>query len=199
LNHLLGCKHLSNRYFAMRHGHSLANLQGLIVSHFENAGDEFGLSEKGRLQVLESVQRDTWLNSATVIVSSDFKRTRESAEIVRQFFKTPFSVRFDPRLRERNFGELELTADSGYAGIWREDEKNPDHQLSAVESANQVMARVTELVLCYESELSAATLLLVSHGDALQILQTAFCQQDAARHRQQQHLETAEIRQLVLT
>ena len=42
------------------------------------------------------------------------------------------------------------------------------------------------------------TVLLVSHGDALQILQTAFHRMDASRHRQLDHLDTAEIRLLTL-
>ena len=60
------------------------------------------------------------------------------------------------------------------------------------------MQRVTAMVSEYEEKLSGVTLLLVSHGDALQILQTAFSRQDASRHRLQQHLETAEIRRLRL-
>ena len=58
------------------------------------------------------------------------------------------------------------------------------------------MARVTAVVADYEKRYSAATILLVSHGDALQILQTAFARRDASSHRQLEHLNTAEIRQL---
>ena len=50
----------------------------------------------------------------------------------------------------------------------------------------------------YDKKILNTTVLLVSHGDALQILQTAFSKQCASRHRYQQHLETAEIRQLIL-
>ena len=60
------------------------------------------------------------------------------------------------------------------------------------------MQRVTAMVSEYEEKLSGRTLLLVSHGDALQILQTAFSKQDASRHRQHAHLNIAEIRELVL-
>ena len=50
-----------------------------------------------------------------------------------------------------------------------------------------------------ETSFSGQSLLLVSHGDALQILQTTFQKEDASRHRSQQHLETAEIRRLKLS
>jgi len=105
---------------------------------------------------------------------------------------------FDQRLRERDFGELELGPDSAYAEVWQEDEINANNQLRAVESPNQVMARVSELVSDYESRYSEAAVLLVSHGDALQILQTAFAKQEASKHRRQRHMETAEIRPLLL-
>jgi len=198
LNHLLRCQRLNNRYFAIRHGNSLANQQGIIVSHPQNGVSEYGLSETGQLQVIESVDKDRQLDAATLIVSSDFRRARETAEIIHRQLDSHSSLSFDQRLRERNFGELELGPDSAYADVWQEDEINADNHLRAVESPNQVMARVSELVSDYESSYSKATVLLVSHGDALQILQTAFAKQDASKHRCQWHLETAEIRSLLL-
>ncbi|MDX2499843.1 MAG: histidine phosphatase family protein [Deltaproteobacteria bacterium] len=198
MNHLLRCQRLNNRYFAVRHGNSLANQQGIIVSHPQNGVSEYGLSETGQLQVIESVGRDRQLDAATLIVSSDFRRARETAEIIHRQLDSHSTLSFDQRLRERNFGELELGPDSAYAGVWQEDEINANNQLRAVESPNQVMARVSELVSDYESRYSEATVLLVSHGDALQILQTAFAKQDASNHRRQRHLETAEIRPLLL-
>jgi len=183
----------------MRHGHSLANLQGIIVSHPENGIDDYGLSEQGVLQVNEAGKTDIRLNRHSLIVSSDFKRARESAEIMHRLIKSSTAIQFDQRLRERHFGQLDLADDSGYARVWYEDKIDPDNNFSGVESPNQVMHRVTALVSEYEQKLCGKTLLLVSHGDALQILQTAFSQQDASKHRMQRHINTAEIRELVLS
>jgi len=198
LNHLLRCQRLNNRYFAVRHGNSLANQQGIIVSHPQHGVSEYGLSETGQLQVIESVDRDHHLDAATLIVSSDFRRARETSEIIHRQLDSHSPLSFDQRLRERDFGELELGPDTAYAAVWQDDEINANNQRRAVESPNQVMARVSELVSEYESRYSQATVLLVSHGDALQILQTAFAKQDASKHRRQRHLETAEIRPLLL-
>jgi broad specificity phosphatase PhoE len=63
-----------------------------------------------------------------------------------------------------------------------------------VESVNQVMSQVTELIVGLEQRFVDAILLLASHGDTLQILQTAFAGCDASTHRQLQHLHTADIR-----
>jgi len=196
LNYLFEINHLRNRYFAMRHGHSIANQQGIIVSHPDNGRDRFGLSELGRVQVKQSLQSFGLLDANTIIVSSDFSRARESADITSALLNGEASITLDSRLRERNFGELELTPDSGYVDVWQQDAKDPDSQLRGVESVNQVMSRVTSVVAEYEDRYADATILLVSHGDALQILQTAFARLDGSSHRQQDHLHTAQIRQL---
>lgn len=199
MNYLLDTTRLSNHYFVMRHGHSLANQRGIIVSHPENGVSGFGLSKRGESQVSTAIPRDSLLDTNTMIISSDFKRARESAELIYKILKCETAIRSDVRLRERNFGSLELSDDDNYARVWNMDESNPDNQLLGVESPNKVMRRVSSLIAEYETDFSGKTLLLVSHGDALQILQTAFQKQDASRHRSQQHLETAEIRSLKLS
>jgi probable phosphoglycerate mutase len=198
MNHLLDIERLNNRYFAMRHGHSLANQQGIIVSHPQNGCDNYGLSGLGREQVRESLRQDSQLDAKTMVVTSDFRRARESAGIAFEWLACAASIYEEPRLRERHFGELELASDNSYDQVWQQDEMNPDGRVRGVESVNQVMARVTAVIADYENQHSAATILLVSHGDALQILQTAFARLDASTHRQLEHLDTAEIRQLLL-
>jgi probable phosphoglycerate mutase len=61
-----------------------------------------------------------------------------------------------------------------------------------------VLDRATALIADLERRYSGRDILLVSHGDTLQILQAGFLRMDPARHRQVPHLETAEIRQLDL-
>ena len=196
INRLLNIDRLNNRYFAMRHGHSMANQQRIIVSHPDNGRDNYGLSELGRKQVETSLRQDNHLDTDTVIVTSDFKRARETAAIAYEMLACSVSVCEESRLRERNFGELELAADDGYNEVWQQDEVNPDSQARGVESVNQVMTRVTSVVTDYDNQHSGSTILFISHGDALQILQTAFARLDASTHRQLEHLHTAEIRQL---
>ncbi len=189
---------LVNRYFVMRHGHSLANEQGIIVSYPENGCSGFGLSESGQVQVKQSLSKVNDLDTGTRIVCSDFMRAQESAEIVFSLLGCTTSLTMDPRLRERNFGEYELSADSGYNDVWKEDALDADSRCKGVESVNQVMQRVTLVVQELEKQFNGSTILLVSHGDALQILQAAFARRDGSIHREQEHLHTAEIRQLKL-
>lgn len=197
MNHLLVLDRLVNRYVVMRHGHSLANQQCIIVSDPANGCTGFGLSERGRQQVRDSLQRDVLLDADTIVVSSDFRRAAESAALAHQMLGCDSPLESDERLRERYFGELELGPDSAYDEVWQQDRLDADSTHRSVESARQVMQRVTSLIRELEQRHAQRSFLLVSHGDALQILQTAFARRDASEHRQLDHLQTAEIRRLL--
>jgi probable phosphoglycerate mutase len=60
------------------------------------------------------------------------------------------------------------------------------------------MGRTSALIAELENQSNGVTYLLISHGDALQILQAAFYRRSAAHHRQLPHLQTAEIRRFEL-
>jgi broad specificity phosphatase PhoE len=61
-----------------------------------------------------------------------------------------------------------------------------------------VLDRATALVADLERRYSGRDVLLVSHGDTLQILQAGFARMDPAAHRRLPHLGVAEIRPLRL-
>ena len=187
---------MGNRYLGMRHGHSLANREGIIVSDQQRGVAHYGLSDEGRMQVEQALDDDSALDSTVRIISSDFRRTRETAEIVHRLLNCGSPVEFDTRLRERWFGDLDNGPDIAYGDVWQADLADPDGEFRGVESANRVMARTTALIGELESRYRQATLLLISHGDAMQILQTAFAGRCASQHRQLPPLQTAEIRPL---
>ena len=198
MNLLAGLSSLSNHYFAMRHGQSRANLDGIIVSTAENGVPQYGLSETGKEQVRQSIRQQT-MPRRCIIVSSDFRRAIETAEIAHQYYHCQRDITISLSLRERYFGAFELQSNSNYQSVWARDRQDADQTDNQVESANAVMQRATELVIGLEKQYEKQTILLVSHGDTLQILQTAFQKLPASTHRQQNHLKTAEIRALTLT
>lgn len=197
MNYLEGLEKLKNHYFIIRHGESRANVKGIILSHPEAGTKAFGLTEKGKKQVEESASKNKVLDKSTIIYSSDFKRARETAEIARKVFKTK-PVHLTKKLRERWFGGWERTHNSNYHKVWVDDKVNPEHKNMKVESASEVQARTTSLIIELEKEYSGKKILLVAHGDALQILITGFMKQCASSHRDIKHLEVAEIRELKL-
>ena len=112
----------------MRHGQSLANVAGLVVSRLENGVTGYGLSELGRQQVFDSVT-ELGLVSDIRVISSDFKRAAESAEIAHQVLHSKFDLVLDIRLRERGFGDFELLSDENYQIPWGYDADDSTHTL----------------------------------------------------------------------
>jgi glucosyl-3-phosphoglycerate phosphatase len=197
MNHLSGLDRLANRFSIMRHGHSKANARGIIVSRIENdrCGD-YGLSELGRQQALAAA-RGCGLPGNTVICSSDFSRARQTAEIVRAHLGAP-EVVIAEALRERCFGDWEGSATSNYARVWAADETNPCYAGGNVEPATAVLDRSTAFIVDLERRYSGRDILLVSHGDTLQILRAGFLRMNPSQHRSLPELKSAEIRQLRL-
>lgn len=207
MNNLASISTFPYQIYGLRHGESKPNISmlpdsdrpGIIISDPAVGIDaDYGLTNHGRLQVSESAGRalrSGILDSDTMIISSDFSRARESARIAAEIL----SVRhlfFVSHLRERFFGILEGTSAQNYQLVWDEDERDPDHNLYGVESVNQVLARTTSLIagILAANHVAEKKILLVSHGDSLQIMETGFRKISAARHRYLPHLQTAEIR-----
>ncbi|HWG01470.1 MAG TPA: histidine phosphatase family protein [Trebonia sp.] len=182
-----------NTFHIMRHGQSKANVAGIIVSCPESDRDgDYGLTEAGREQA-RAAAAGSGLLADTAIYSSDFARARETAEIVRARLGAP-EVRVAPALRERCFGDWEGSATANYARVWAADEAG--RRADGVEPPNAVLDRLTTLIAGLENEHEHQQILLVSHGDPLQILLAGRLHTDPALHRRIPHLETAEIRTL---
>lgn len=182
----------------MRHGQSKANLQSIVISHPDNGlHEDFALSELGREQAKVAATKSLFTDQ-TIIYSSDFSRALETAHIVQKALGIS-TVHISKKLRERHFGKWEkLDQSNVYQAVWGADRKSADHTEHDVESVNAVLNRATSLILDIEHTYSGKEILLVSHGDVLQILQTGFQKTDPAKHRDLPHLEVAEIRELNL-
>jgi broad specificity phosphatase PhoE len=130
---------LHNQYYALRHGQSLANVEGVISSNPAVSTKMHGLSGIGKAQAdtaaAKFVEEMCAKRSRVAIFSSDFKRARETASA----FEVPLltaannghgvgelfsgKVVLDQRLRERFFGEFDGGPDSNYEKVWVEDAK----------------------------------------------------------------------------
>jgi probable phosphoglycerate mutase len=196
MSYLSEARRLVNRYSVMRHGQSKANVLGVIVSSIERdrAGD-YGLSAAGRDQALASA-RGSGLPAGTVVCASDFARARETALIVAGYLGAG-DVVTSAALRERYFGEFDGGPVSGYATVWAADAAGGP-PAGGAEPAGAVLERVSALIAGLEARHAGRDILLVSHGDTLQILQAGFARADPSSHRSLPHLETAEIRPLRL-
>jgi broad specificity phosphatase PhoE len=201
MNHLQHLSYLRNNYSCMRHGQSKANVANVIVSCIGNdSPDDFGLTDLGRQQALAAAA-GSGLRRDTVICSSDFSRASQTAGIVAAALGGALGaadVTVTPALRERCFGDWEGTAADNYAIVWAADKANPGHADGHVEPASAVLSRATAFVITLERRYAGRDILLVSHGDTLQILQTGFLRMDPGRHRDLPHFEPAQIRRFHL-
>lgn len=195
MNHLQNAPKLNNTYYILRHGQSKANTKNLIISDPKTGTKSYGLTEKGKKQVKESIQKNKQLNKNTIIYTSDFKRARQTAQIAKQMLKAQ-KIHMTRLLRERHFGNYENTHNKNYNKVWQHDKKDPNHTNENVESTNNVLKRTTRLIKRLEKTYKNKNILLVAHGDSLQILQTGFLKQDPSSHRNIKHLDVAEVRKI---
>ena len=131
-------------------------------------------------------------------MSSDFLRAKESAETLQDIICASLEIRYDKRLRERNFGNFELQNNAMYEKVWQQDEVSSNVQLNRVETINSVLSRVLPLVDELNQTLSNQDILLVGHGDVLQILLAFYQGLDPKFHRTIAPLKNAELRSLPL-
>ncbi|MCC6643276.1 histidine phosphatase family protein [Candidatus Peregrinibacteria bacterium] len=213
MNHLDNFNQSEYGFFALRHGQSKANVAqspnsntpGIIISNPEVGTKKYGLSEEGKRQVAASItaaKEQRILTPDTFIYSSDFLRTVETAQIAKEILNARMTI-FTELLRERNFGMFEGLDSGNYELVWDIDKTYADENASEVETINSVLERTTRLIARiikarHPNTKKRANILLVSHGDALQILETGFRKMDPRLHRSLEPLKTAELRQLKL-
>ncbi|KAH1092449.1 hypothetical protein AAZX31_14G001900 [Glycine max] len=175
---------VKNRYWVLRHGKSIPNERGIIVSSMENGTrPEFQLASDGVHQAqlaAQSFQKELEANNIPLanvrICYSPFSRTTHTANVVSTLLNLPFDgphCKVIQDLRERYFGpSFELLSHDKYQVIWDIDEKDPFLGPEGGESVKDVACRLATAMATMESEFQGCAVLVVSHGDPLQILQT---------------------------
>jgi isoleucyl-tRNA synthetase len=170
-----------NNITLIRHGEAESNVLDVISSDISETGREkYGLTMHGRGQVEESAQKllaqqkETG-KKITKIYSSDFRRTRETAEHVASVLGLDKSqIVFDARLRELGGGDFEGGKWSGRAEsdyfknrfdtIYK---KNPG---TGGESVEDVKKRSAEFLYDLDSKHQDEHILVVTHGLPLRLM-----------------------------
>lgn len=213
----IAAKPLKHHYYSLRHGFSVPNERRVIVSSLtEGCRPEYGLALKGKRQAEVAGEQLYWHVKAhasewfsidrVLFITSPFTRAMETAQIASGTFFETAKKKLDPSsrivvqsdLRERFFGAKEGLTDEEYHSVWKEDVKNADHHVFGVESVAQVWNRVSAVLQHCEKSLKGGSWLvvLVSHGDTLQITQTGVSGYPVQFHRSMPHLNQCEFRHL---
>ncbi|HNW05392.1 MAG TPA: histidine phosphatase family protein [archaeon] len=186
---------MKNTYFLMRHGQSTGNVKHIIVSDPKNGVPHYGLSAFGKQQALDSIRSNKDLDKHTIIYSSDFKRARETAEIVRDHIKAK-PIILTKALRERNFGKFEKKDYTNfYLKVWECDFTGKPFK--GIESVYSIANRFRELLDDLEKKHKGKKILLVTHGDVASVGLTVFNNKDPKYHNKiYSSLKTAEIKKV---
>ena len=198
------------RFYALRHGESEANEAG-VISSGADARIEHCLTDKGIAQVelaakafLEILCSDDC--DSCYVVASPLLRAQHTADVFCDGISSSSKVRLirskEENLRERYFGDLDGTSNSNYEKVWKCDSASATHCEYGVESVCSVFRRASGVVRDMQrrcADADNAIVVLIAHGDTLQILQTYFDFVDPRDHRKLPHLETATLRALSFT
>lgn len=188
---------MTGRIWVLRHGESTANVEGLIVSvPGPRALAEVGLTARGREQAREAAVSGLaqGLGPQTLVLSSDFARARQTAEEFAAGIGAA-APRVEKRLRERSFGRYDEGPASAYDEVWQVDRGRGVHD-GEVEQVADVAARVLAVLREADDLARTAPVVLVAHGDVLQIALALGAGADPHDHRDVPHLGNAELRLL---
>jgi broad specificity phosphatase PhoE len=208
-------RRLRGKYVLLRHGLSVPNKLGLIVSapaqgllpvhgltlagiqQAERAGEQLRAIADALLAPAGVGKNHVSSQSTRILfVASDFSRTHETACAAAKAAggKANCDVRIDVRLRERFFGAFDLTPISNYDVVWKQDSECDGSSAESVYSVTKRVSAVVEELEAGSEATEYGLIVLSSHGDALQICQAWMTGCPAHLHRSLPHLGNGEMR-----
>lgn len=153
---------ITGNWFFVRHGETDWNVEKRVHGHSDTP-----LNDNGRQQAREAASQLKGQN-IDLIISSDLKRAKETAEIISK--KLGVELVLDPALRERNLGIFEAkTSDEVGEENWNLL-ATPHHAPEGGESLHELEERVHQALLRHKKSHHHKNIVIVSHSNALQQL-----------------------------
>jgi broad specificity phosphatase PhoE len=145
------------RITLVRHGETNANVNGIVQGQLDTALNKSGIQQAQKVaKRLKDEKFDT-------IYSSDLKRAAQTAEEIAKYHTN--IIKFDKRLRERNFGDYESQKMNAIDWSFLKSDLF-NHKPSNGESLKEHFKRAEVFI----SDLSSGNHLIVSHGGTIRIL-----------------------------
>jgi len=116
----------------------------------------------------KKAHREQISNGVDLIYSSDFFRTRQTAEIVAR--KLGLKVKFDKRLRDINWGIYQGGPTKKYRQFFSSKKQRFSKRPPKGENWRDVKKRMSDFIKDIEKRYKNKTILIISHGDPLWLL-----------------------------
>ena len=160
---------LKNRYFLLRHGENVYQVKkrGLIYPLKDN--NSIKLTQEGKSQVKKSLKKIK-KEKVDFIYSSDFYRTKESAEIASNELNVK-RINLDKRLRDVNMGVFHGRKKEEYYKFFGYKKRKFSKKPPKGESWDDLKKRMTGFLKNIDKKHKNKKILIVSHGDPLWMLE----------------------------
>ncbi|GMK46201.1 putative phosphatase PhoE [Paenibacillus glycanilyticus] len=151
----------------VRHGNTDWNALGKIQGQTDIPLNELGKKQANALASRLSQDEKLW----DAVISSDLQRARQTAAVIADKLDIPL-LDGDPRLRERNFGEVEGLTLPERVERWGE---NWREVAQGLETDEEVRARGLAFLQDWQKQRPEGRLLVVSHGGFLAQMFDTLC------------------------
>lgn len=168
-NNILEIKEKTRRniYIVMRHGHAMHMVEDVLSSHNE-VGERHPLTEQGKEDVraaaLKMIEEN---NVPTIIYHSPLRRTRETAQLVRDTIKEKIGQEIvlivDERIREQDFGDIDGKSWSELKKYRETKEDTLYKKVPGGESMEDVRLRVGNFLYDIDSTRISERILCITH------------------------------------
>jgi len=158
---------LKNRYFLLRHGQTIYQTEKRDFLYPFPENPSIPITEEGKKTVEESAKK-LKAENIDLIFSSDFFRTRQSAEIIAR--ELDLEINYDTRLRDLNLGEFHGRQITEYKNFFSEKSERFFKRPKAGENWNDLKERLKNFLDEVEKKYQNKNILIISHGDPLWLL-----------------------------
>jgi len=156
---------MNNKYILLRHGETRYQAEKLDTLYPADNKLNLPITKKGE-KMIERISKE--IKGIDLIYSSDFYRTKKSAEIIAK--KNGLNIIFDRRLGDTNVGIFHGKREKEYKEYFSSEKEMFAKPVPGGESWNEVRMRVTEVIKELEKNYKDKIILIVSHADPIWLM-----------------------------
>ena len=156
---------MNNKYILLRHGETRYQAEKLDILYPADENPTLPMTKNGE-EMIERVSNE--LEGIDLIYSSDFYRTRKTAEIIAE--KDGLDIIFDKRLRDTDFGVFSGRSGDEYREYFASKKERFSEPTPDGESWNDVRTRVVAVIKEIEEKYKDKTILIISHADPIWLM-----------------------------